>query len=173
MRFDRPDGCLWVLFVCACCLTARAQSQPAPPQQPNPQQQQQQPPQQNPFESSPQTPEKAPPPTPKPAAPEGQKAPFETAPAPPPAAPNMGVIEAIEFRGARRVPQDTLKAMIFSKKGDRYDPESLRRDFMALWNTGRFDDIRIETEAGTAGVIVRFVVVERQVIRSIKYEGLK
>jgi outer membrane protein insertion porin family len=85
----------------------------------------------------------------------------------------MGVIEAIEFRGARRVPQDTLKAMIFSKKGDRYDPESLRRDFMALWNTGRFDDIRIETEAGTAGVIVRFVVVERQVIRSIKYEGMK
>ena len=91
----------------------------------------------------------------------------------PPAAPNLTVIEAIEFRGARRVPQDTLKAMIFSKKGDHYEQEALRRDFMALWNTGRFDDIRIETETGTAGIIVRFVLVERQVIRSIKYEGMK
>jgi outer membrane protein insertion porin family len=63
--------------------------------------------------------------------------------------------------------------MIFSKKGDRYDPEALRRDFMALWNTGRFDDIRIETEPGPAGTIVRFVLVERQVVRSIKYEGMK
>ena len=44
---------------------------------------------------------------------------------------------------------------------------------MALWNTGRFDDIRIETEPGPAGTIVRFVLVERQVVRSIKYEGMK
>ncbi|MGA1992086.1 MAG: outer membrane protein assembly factor BamA, partial [Bryobacteraceae bacterium] len=169
MRFDRPDGCLWVLFVCACCLTAKAQSQPSPPQQPN-QQQQQQP---SPFETVPQAPEKAPAPVQKPPAPGGQKAPFETPRAAQPAAPNLSVIEAIEFRGARRVPQDTLKAMIFSRKGDRYEPESLRRDFMALWNTGRFDDIRIETEPGTTGLIVRFVLVERQVIRSIKYEGMK
>ena len=54
------------------------------------------------------------------------------------------VIEAIEFRGARRVPQDTLRSMIFSKKGDRIDEDTLRRDFMAIWNTGRCDDIRIE-----------------------------
>jgi outer membrane protein insertion porin family len=177
MRFDRPDGCLWVLFVCACCLTARAQSQPSPPQKPDQQQQQQQPPppqQQNPFESVPQAGEKAPAPAQKTPPPEGQKAPFETPRAvAPPAPPSSSVIEAIEFRGARRVPQDTLKAMIFSRKGDRYDPESLRRDFMALWNTGRFDDIRIETDQGTTGVIVRFVLVERQVIRSIKYEGMK
>ena len=58
------------------------------------------------------------------------------------------VIESIEFRGARRVPQDTLRAMIFTKKGDKYDEESIHRDFMALWNTGRFDDIRMEREAG-------------------------
>jgi len=168
MRFDRPDGCLWVLFVCACCLTAKAQPQPSPPQKPDQQQQQQ-----NPFESAPQAPEKAPAPVQKPPAPQGEKAPFETPQVAPPAAPNLTIIEAIEFRGARRVPQDTLKAMIFSKKGDHYEQEALRRDFMALWNTGRFDDIRIETETGTAGIIVRFVLVERQVIRSIKYEGMK
>ena len=38
---------------------------------------------------------------------------------------------------------------------------------MALWNTGRFDDIRLETEPGRTGLIVRFVLTERRVIRSI------
>ena len=44
---------------------------------------------------------------------------------------------------------------------------------MILWNTGRFDDIRLETEAGRTGLIVRFVVTERRVIRSIEYPGAK
>ena len=84
------------------------------------------------------------------------------------------VIESIQFRGARRVPQDTLRAMIFTKTGDVYSDEGLRRDFMALWNTNRFDDIRLESEKGDrGGVILTFVVVERPVIRDIKYEGLK
>ena len=48
-------------------------------------------------------------------------------------------------------PQDTLKALIFTKPGDIYNEETLRRDFMILWNTGRFDDIRLETEPGTHG----------------------
>ena len=87
--------------------------------------------------------------------------------------PSGQVIEAIEFRGARRVPQDTLKALIYSKHGDIFNEDALRRDFMALWNTGRFDDIRLETEPGRTGLIVRFVLTERRVVRSIKYEGIK
>ncbi|MGA2722197.1 MAG: outer membrane protein assembly factor BamA [Bryobacteraceae bacterium] len=81
-------------------------------------------------------------------------------------------IEAIEFRGARRVPQDTLKALITSKAGDIFSQDAMRRDFMALWNTGRFDDIQLETEPGRIGLIVRFIVTERRVIRSINYEGI-
>lgn len=165
MKFDRP-GCLWVLFVCACCAGVNAQPQRSPsPQKPNDQQQQ------NPFETVPTAPSQPPPTEPKPAQ---QPAPFEapkTAPAQPAA--TQGIVEAIEFRGARRVPQDTLRAMIFTKKGDRFDPDTLRRDFMALWNTGRFDDISLETEPGKAGLIIRFILVERQVVRSIKYEGIK
>jgi len=83
------------------------------------------------------------------------------------------VVESIEFRGARRVPQDTLRALIFTKKGDVYNEEALHRDFMALWNTGRFDDIRLETEPGKTGTLVRFVVTERRVVRTIKYENMK
>jgi outer membrane protein insertion porin family len=86
---------------------------------------------------------------------------------------NQNIIEAIEFRGSRRVPQETLRGLIASRKGDVLNDDTLRRDFQTLWNTGRFDDIRLETEPGATGVIVRFVVTERPVIRTIKYEGAK
>jgi len=71
------------------------------------------------------------------------------------------------------VPQDTLRALIFTKRGDKLDEDSIHRDFMALWNTGRFDDIRVEREAGKTGWILRFIMAERRVIRSIKYDGNK
>jgi outer membrane protein insertion porin family len=51
-------------------------------------------------------------------------------------------IEGIEFTGARRMPQETLRAMIQSKVGAVYNEETVRGDFTALWNTRRFDDIR-------------------------------
>ena len=82
-------------------------------------------------------------------------------------------IEEVEFRGARRIPRDSLAARIFSKKGDTYDEEALRRDFMVMWNTGYFDDLRLEVEDGEQGKIVRFVVLERRVVRTIRYEGNK
>ncbi len=134
----------------------------------------------NPFENVPSsTPIEAPKPEPQaPAKPQlenpAQPKPAVAAPAAPQAdAPAEDVIEAIEFRGSRRVPQDTLRALIITKKGDKYSEDSLNRDFMALWNTGRFDDIRLEREAGRTGWVIRYVVTERRVVRSIKYDGMK
>ena len=148
---------------------ATQQAQPAAQQQPAPARQNPA----NPFETVPQAQQPAPTQQP-PAQPQ-----FETPSTVQPSQPGQqalgsNVIEGIEFRGARRVPQDTLRAMIFSKVGDVYNEDTLRRDFMALWNTNRFDDIKLETERGErGGIIVRFVVVERPVIRDIKYEGAK
>ncbi|HZU26296.1 MAG TPA: outer membrane protein assembly factor BamA [Bryobacteraceae bacterium] len=130
----------------------------APAQQTNPPQQQNT---QNPFETVPTAPQQAEPQQGLQTPPQAQQ-------------PASGdTIESIEFRGSRRVPQDTLRALIYSKPGDRLDEDVLHRDFMALWNTNRFDDIRLERERGKRGWIIRFVVVERPVIRSITYEGNK
>ncbi len=162
MSFNRPPR-LWLLLVCALTLAAQA-PQPAPPKEKPPEKKP------SPFETVPQAPEEAKP------APQRPQQPFEApkaAPEPAPPAGSSDLVEAIEFRGARRMPADTLRAMIFTKKGDRFDPETLRRDFMALWNTGRFDDITLEAEQGRTGLIIRFVVTERQVVRSIKYDGIK
>ena len=144
-----------------------AQATPAP-QTPAPK-----PPAGNPFETVPQS-QEVKPDAPKPV--EGAKPQLENPKlATPEAAPTevQDIIEAIEFRGSRRVPQDTLRAMILSKKGDKIDEDTLHRDFMSLWNTARFDDIVLEKEAGKTGYLIRFVVTERRTVRSIKYDGAK
>lgn len=182
MNSLRPPR-LIAAFVCLYGFNAlipgvRGQATPQPPQ---PAPQQTQPPKPvpaapqpaNPFETIPQA-EPVKPQTP-PTAPPQFEAPKPIAPgdaAGPPLAGN--VIEAIQFRGARRVPQDTLRSIIYSKVGDVYNEATLERDFQALYNSNRFDDITLESERGErGGVVITFVVVERRVIRDIKYEGLK
>ncbi|MBI3895505.1 MAG: outer membrane protein assembly factor BamA [Acidobacteria bacterium] len=82
-------------------------------------------------------------------------------------------VESVQFRGNRRVPAATLKARIFTQPGDPYDENALRRDFMALYNTGFFEDIVLRLEEGETGKIVVFEVKERPTIRSIEYKGNK
>ncbi|HET8547999.1 MAG TPA: outer membrane protein assembly factor BamA, partial [Bryobacteraceae bacterium] len=185
MKFPRlgslPAVRVCILLLILMLLPAAGPAQQTAPEPPKPEAPKPAP---GPFEPVPEVKPEAPKPTtPK------QRSPFETpreavpdtqaakpaAPKAQPAKPGTvpDVIEEIEFRGSRRVPQDTLRALIISRKGDRYDEETLHRDFIALWNSQRFDDIRVEREAGVNGWIIRFVVTERRVVRSIKYEGAK
>ena len=177
MKFYRPGRMPSVLlcsfFLAGSVFCLSAQQPPNPQQQPPPKQTPPKPNKPNPFETVPVAPEPEP---------EKPKTPANATPNPavqtakgvsPNAAPPDNVIEAIEFRGSRRVPQDTLRALIYTKKGDAYDEDKLRRDFVALWNTGRFDDLKLEKEPGTTGWILRYIVTERPVVRSIKYEGNK
>src|SRR5271170_7863582 len=82
------------------------------------------------------------------------------------------LIVLIQVHGNRRIPTDTVKARIFSKPGDVYDPAAIERDFNALWNTGYFEDIRFEREQTPKGWIVHIYVKERPTIREINYVGL-
>ncbi len=93
----------------------------------------------------------------------------------PAAAPQQFVIDRIEFFGNRRVRTDTLKARIFSREGDPYNEETLRRDFQALWNTQFFEDVKLRVEDSPTrpnGKIIIFEVKERPQIRRIRYDGI-
>ena len=164
MQVSRPRRlCLSIASLYCLLAAVPLLSQQQPPAQPP------KPP--SPFEQVPQAEE------PKPQPPKAEPAKPGTAPnaAPTstPDSPPTDTIESINFRGARKVPQDTLRAMIFSKRGDAYDPEPLHRDLITLWNTARFDNIEVTREPGQTGWIVTFVVTERPVVRTIKYDGLK
>ncbi len=82
------------------------------------------------------------------------------------------LIEGIRIHGNRRIPAETIRARIFSREGDVYDPAALQRDFSSLWNTGYFEDLRIEREDSPKGYIIHFYVKEKPTIREINYQGL-
>src|SRR6202035_5723993 len=85
------------------------------------------------------------------------------------------VIVRIDFIGNRRVRSDTLRARIFSREGDVYNEETLRRDFQALWNTQFFEDVKLRVEDSpnrADGKIIIFEVKERPQIRRIRYDGI-
>ena len=82
------------------------------------------------------------------------------------------LIEDIRIHGNRRIPAETIRAKIFSRPGDPYDEGAIQRDFSSLWNTGYFEDLRIEREDTPKGVIVHFYVKEKPTIREINYQGL-
>jgi len=88
----------------------------------------------------------------------------------------QAVVQRIEFVGNRRIRSETLKAKIFSREGDVYNEDTLRRDFQALWNTQYFEDIKLEVEDSPDrpnAKIILFNVKERPVIRRIEYKGIK
>jgi len=89
-----------------------------------------------------------------------------------PAAAQSAVVENIQFVGNRRIPSATLQGRIFTRPGDVYNEDMLRRDFQALWNTQYFEDVRMEVEDSpdrpNAKVVV-FYVSERPTVRRIEY----
>ena len=81
-------------------------------------------------------------------------------------------IAQIRVIGNRRIPKETILARMFTHEGDTYDPISIERDFNSLWNTGYFEDLRIEREDTEKGIILNVFVREKPTIRDINYKGL-
>jgi outer membrane protein insertion porin family len=92
-----------------------------------------------------------------------------------PAAGNLAgqKIERFEATGNTSVASDTIRVYLGVNPGDPYDPALLQKNFLNLWQTGLFDDIKIETDRGATGVIVRAVVKERPRIGSVEFRGNK
>ena len=131
-----------------------------------------------------QAPTNQPPPKPKPGTiierPEPGR--ITTAPAPEPAAPSTTPsatlsgqrVERFEAVGNTSVASDTIRVYLGIVPGEPYNPDLIRKNFLNLWQTGLFDDIRIEAERGeSGGVVVRAVVKERPRIGSVEFRGNK
>jgi outer membrane protein insertion porin family len=74
--------------------------------------------------------------------------------------------------GNRRIPKESVLARLFSRQNDLYDPLVVERDFNSLWNTGYFEDVRIERVDTPKCVQLIIYVVEKPTIREINYKGL-
>jgi outer membrane protein insertion porin family len=91
-------------------------------------------------------------------------------PTPPSASPRP--VERFESVGNATVASDTIRVYLGIIPGEPYNPEAVQHNFLNLWQTGLFDDIRIEVDNGDrGGVVVRAIVKERPRIGSVEYRG--
>jgi outer membrane protein insertion porin family len=74
--------------------------------------------------------------------------------------------------GNRRIPKESVLARLFSRQNDLYDPLVVERDFNSLWNTGYFENVRIERVDTPKCVQLVIYVHEKPTIREIYYKGL-
>jgi outer membrane protein insertion porin family len=74
--------------------------------------------------------------------------------------------------GNRRIPKESVLSRLFSRQNDLYDPLVVERDFNSLWNTGYFEDVRIERVDTPKCVQLVIYVREKPTIREINYTGL-
>lgn len=79
-------------------------------------------------------------------------------------------IEKIIIEGNKKVSKDTILFYIKSAENGLYSTSMLRDDFKTLWNTGFFENISIETEDGTSGKIVKVIVKENLLIKSVTFK---
>ncbi len=81
-------------------------------------------------------------------------------------------IDSVRVIGNRRIPKETILARLFIHPGDTYEVNSVEASFQSLWNTGYFENLRVEREDSEKGVILNIFVTEKPNIREIKYNGL-
>jgi outer membrane protein insertion porin family len=78
----------------------------------------------------------------------------------------------IQVINERRIPKDSILAHMFSHEGDAYDPATVERDFNSIWNTGFFEQVRIERVDTPSCVQLVVYVKEKPHIATIYYQGL-
>ena len=82
------------------------------------------------------------------------------------------ILCATQVIGNRRIPKESILARLYSRQGDPFDSTILERDFNSLWNTGYFDDVRVERVDTPSCIQLEVYVREKPTIREINYKGL-
>ncbi len=92
-----------------------------------------------------------------------------------PPAPAVGPDTIVGFRvvGYQTVSPDTIAHYLGIKIGERYDPEKVRQNFAALWETGLLENAKIEAEPSPSGVTLVVTVEERPIVKDVDFVGNK
>ena len=88
------------------------------------------------------------------------------------AAEQAGVkVKAIEIRGNKRIELPAIVGRLTLKPGDPYTPENVRGQIKILYETGFFEEVRVETESGAGGMVLAFLLREKPFITEIVFDG--
>jgi outer membrane protein insertion porin family len=82
-------------------------------------------------------------------------------------------IVQIIVQGGKTVAPETIGYYLGIKAGDFYDAALIKRNFFRLWDSGLFEDVRIEKEDVPGGVNLVAFVVERPTVADLEFRGNK
>lgn len=81
-------------------------------------------------------------------------------------------VEEVRVTGNRTVSTATIKNLIRTREGERYDPATVQEDYQRIYGQLRkFSNVEARVEPTAGGVIVVFQVSEQQTIASITFRG--
>jgi outer membrane protein insertion porin family len=80
-------------------------------------------------------------------------------------------IAEIRFEGNRRVESEAMLLELDSSIGELCQQRKLAADLKRLWGLGYFENVAVEAELGSGGVILTYVITERPMVRKIIIEG--
>lgn len=80
-------------------------------------------------------------------------------------------IVQIVFQGNMKVGEREFLDKMRTKVGDLFSPRRLMDDVKMLYGMGCFDDIRVDAELENEGVRLTFILKEKPVVSSIRFEG--
>src|SRR4051812_48137386 len=73
--------------------------------------------------------------------------------------------------GNTQVSSAIILNVVRTRKGDRFDPETVEEDYQRIYGLRKFANVEAKAEPTATGVIVTFVVTEQKQIKSIAYRG--
>lgn len=91
------------------------------------------------------------------------------------------IIQEIHVQGLQTLKEKAVRKDVTSKIGDVYSEDKVQKDVEALYNTGKFEEVTLETQEmplkkpvpDSTGVRVIFKVTEKPILRRIDFKGNK
>jgi outer membrane protein insertion porin family len=80
-------------------------------------------------------------------------------------------IAEVRIEGNRRVETEAMLLELESAPGEMLSRRNLAQDIRRLWAMGKFEDIRVEVERVSTGLVLVYIVKERPTVRKIIVEG--
>ncbi|ACD94486.1 outer membrane protein assembly factor BamA [Trichlorobacter lovleyi] len=79
----------------------------------------------------------------------------------------------VVVRGNRRVEGAAILGATTIKPGDILDSDRTDADVRSIYRLGQFQEVQVSSEPGNGGVVLVYAVIEKPVVRDIRFEGNK
>lgn len=77
------------------------------------------------------------------------------------------------IKGNRRIEAAAIMNVVKLKAGDYLFVDKVDADIRAIYKLGQFQDVKADTAKSDKGIILTYMVVEKPIVREIKFEGNK